>query len=63
MSGVTAEDAENVRRQIISTTLEDIRSLVPLLKEWLEGSIVTVVGGEQKIRSSSIRFDSIEPLI
>ncbi|MBQ9902502.1 MAG: insulinase family protein [Clostridia bacterium] len=63
MCGVTLEEAERVRKQIISATPEDIKGLIPLLESWLAGATETVIGGEQKIRASEIRFDSVKPLI
>lgn len=63
LAGITAEEAEHVRRQIISATPEDIKSLVPYLESWLEGATETVIGNEQKMKSSSIHFDQVEALI
>ena len=63
LAGVTAEDAERVREQIISATLDDIKALVPYLESWLAGATETVIGGEQKIRQSAIRFEIVKPLI
>ena len=63
LAGITAEDAEKVRKQIISATLDDIKALVPYLESWLAGATETVVGNEQKIRASEIRFDTVKSLI
>lgn len=63
LAGVTAEDAERVRRQIITATLDDIKALVPYLESWLAGATETVIGSEQKIRASAIRLDAVKPLI
>ena len=63
LCGLTAEQAELTRKQIISSTPEDIKALVPYLREWLEGATETVIGGEQKIRSSAVGFDSVTALI
>ena len=63
LCGLTAEQAEQTRRQIISATLDDVKALVPYLREWLEGATETVIGGEQKIRNSAVGFDSVTALI
>ena len=62
-AGITAEDAERVRKQIISATLNDIKALVPYLENWLAGATETVIGNEQKIRSSSVQFDIVKTLL
>ena len=63
LAGMTAEEAERLRKQIITATPDDIKALVSYLESWLAGATVTVIGGEQKIRSSSISFDSVKPLL
>jgi Predicted Zn-dependent peptidases, insulinase-like len=63
LAGITAEESERVRKQIITATPDDIRALAPYLESWMAGATVTVIGNEQKIRSSAIGFDSVKPLI
>ena len=63
LSGVTKEEAERMRKQIITATLEDLKGLVPYLESWLAEAIETAIGNEQKIRNSSVGFDSIKALI
>ena len=61
--GITAEEAERARRQIITATPDDVRELVPLLESWLQGATEIVIGNERKIRGSAIAFDSVKALI
>ena len=63
LAGLTAEQAELTRKQIITATLDDVKALVPYLREWLDGAAETVIGGEQKIRNSSVAFDSVKQLL
>ena len=63
LSGLTAEQAELTRKQIISATVDDVKALVPFIREWLNGATETVIGGEQKIRQSAVEFDSVKALI
>ncbi len=63
LNGITADDAEKIREQIISATLDDIKALAPYLESWLDGATETVIGSEQKIRSSAIHFDSVKALV
>ena len=63
LAGLTAEQAELTRRQIISATLDDVKALVPYLRDWLSGATETVIGGEQKIRNSEVAFDSVKALL
>ena len=63
LAGLTAEQAELTRKQIITATLQDVKAMAPYLREWLAGATETVIGGEQKIRSSSIEFDSVKALL
>ena len=63
LSGITAEEAERVRKQIISATLEDVKALVTYLESWLAEATETVIGNEQKIRNAAIEFDTVKALI
>ena len=63
LSGITAEEAERVRKQIISATPDDIKALVPYLESWLANATETVIGSEQKIRASAIAFEKINAII
>ena len=63
LAGLTAEQAEKTRRQIITTQLADVKALAPYLREWLDGATETVIGGEQKIRNSAVAFDTVKSLL
>ena len=63
LAGITKEQRETIRKQIISATLDDIKALVPFLEGWLENATETVIGSEQKIKASSIAFDSVTSLL
>ena len=63
LSGLTEEKARLTREQIITATLQDIKALAPYLREWLGGASETVIGGEQKINASGIKFDVVKALL
>ena len=63
LAGLTAAQAELTRKQIITATQEDIKALVPYLRDWLDGAVETVIGGEQKIRNSAVEYDTVKALL
>ena len=63
LSGISIEHSIKVRKQIISATLDDIKALAPIIEQFLESATEVVIGNEQTIKSSSIKFDEVKPLI
>jgi Zn-dependent M16 (insulinase) family peptidase len=63
LSGISIEHSIKVRKQIISATLDDIKALAPIFEQFLESATEVVIGNEQTIKSSSIKFDEVKPLI
>ena len=60
MSGITDEDRQNGRNQILSATAQDIRELAPYVKVLSESDAICTVGGEEKLNESRDIFKSIE---
>jgi hypothetical protein len=62
LCGIGTDEVKRIRQQIITTSTEDIKALIPYLDGWLSGATETVIGNEQTIRSSSLSFDEISAL-
>ena len=60
MTGVTDEDRQKNRDQILSTTPEDIRALAPYVRILSESDAICTVGGEEKLNESRDIFKTIE---
>ncbi|MBO4338653.1 MAG: insulinase family protein [Clostridia bacterium] len=63
LCGVLPELSEKNREQLINTSLEDLKKLAPLFRQWLDNSKYTVIGNEQMIRESENIFDEVSPLL
>ena len=62
LSGVTDLDLQRERDQILSATVEDIRSLAPIVKAVLEADQLCVIGNETKIEEAKDLFKEIKNL-
>ena len=62
MTGLTIEKLQKERDEMLSCTVEDIRALADHLDTFLDDNCMCVVGSDEKLRSQSERFDSIEKL-
>ncbi len=56
LSGVTQEELQLYRDQVLEATPEDIRALSKYIEAFLEDDFLCVVGNEQKIKSESEKF-------
>ena len=63
LEGVTNELAEKNRRQLIDTSLDDIKNLAGMLEDFLSSSSCTVIGNEQVLKNNSEIFDVLTSLI
>ena len=63
LCGIYPEMVIKIRRQLIDTTLDDLKGLADIIREWLKDSCVTVIGSEQAIKDNASRFDDIQPLL
>jgi hypothetical protein len=62
MQGVTVEDMQRERNQVIDATPEDIRSLRELVKAVLSDGAFCAIGNEEKISSEKQLFHKLEYL-
>lgn len=61
-SGITDEDVQRERDEILHAQPEQIRALAPLMRAILDGQNFCVIGNEQKIRENAALFGHTEPL-
>ncbi|MCD7882178.1 MAG: insulinase family protein [Lachnospiraceae bacterium] len=60
--GVTEEDVQRERDEILSATPEQIRALAPVVQAVLDDHAFCVVGNEEKIKEAEDLFGSVKPL-
>ena len=58
ISGVTLEERQSERNQVLSTTVDDIRKYSDLLNEAMKESYLCVLGNEDKIKENEKQFNS-----
>ncbi|MDO4633884.1 MAG: insulinase family protein [Eubacteriales bacterium] len=63
LTGITFEEIQRERDEILNATAEDIRSLAPLMEAVLETGHICVIGNENKIREQEALFEELKPLI
>lgn len=61
-SGITNEDKQKERDEILSTTVDEIRSLSEYIKAVSKQKIYSCVGGEEMLSKEGSMFDKISPL-
>ncbi len=62
MNGITAEDSQKMRDEILNATVDDIRALAPAAEAALSDNCICVVGSEGKIAEHKDLFGSVETL-
>ncbi|KEH93491.1 insulinase family protein [Clostridium novyi] len=63
ISGVTKEDIQKQREEILSTTSDDIRNFAKLVDGVLKQDYLCVVGGDSKINENEKEFMAIENIL
>lgn len=61
-SGVAIEELQKERDQVLNCSLEDIRSLAPVLRAVADSDNLCVIGNEQHIDKEKELFTSVQPL-
>ena len=62
ISGLTYEQVQQERNEVLASQPSDIRALAPLMREALSGGALCVIGSESKIDESRELFQSTETL-
>lgn len=63
LCGITTEDIQKERKEILKTTKEDIQELANLISAMLKKNCYCVIGNESKIKSNSEVFNTIAKVI
>ena len=63
MSGITHDELLRIRRQVIDTSLEDIRGLAPLIEEFIKDADAVVLGGGEMLDKNGALFDITENIL
>ena len=63
LTGLTYEDAQKARNEILSATQEDIRKTADAVREALATGAVCVIGSETAVEQEKDLFDRVEALI
>ena len=61
-SKVRIEDIQRERKEILETTEEDIKALVPLLEAVLNDKLICAIGNEDMVKKDSALFNKVLPL-
>ena len=61
-SGVTIDELQKERDQVLNCSLEDIRGLAPVLRAVADSDNLCVIGNEQHISEEKELFASVQPL-
>ncbi len=62
LSGITDEDVQRERDEILGASSEDVKALAPLVREILRQNHLCVIGSEGKLKEAEALFDRMEPL-
>ena len=59
LRGITYEDRQQSRDEILSTRQKDIRALAPLVDACMHENAICVFGGEEKVQENAALFDHL----
>lgn len=63
LAGVTIEELQKERDEILNVTIEDIRNLAEMMKSILDTGYICVIGNEKKIEENRELFKEVKKLI
>ena len=63
LRGITWEDRQRAREEILTAGQEDVRALAPLVEAAMRENVRCVLGGEEKICANAALFDEIRPAL
>ena len=63
LRGITQEDRQRARDEILTAQQADIRALAPLIADAMQANVRCVLGGEEKIRENVALFDAVRPAL
>ncbi len=63
LRGITLEDRQQARDEILDTRQADVQKLAPLVKACMEENVLCVFGGQEKINEHKEVFGEIHPAL
>jgi len=63
ITGTTYEQLKEIRKQVLNTTVEDIRKAADIVESILSDGIIVVIGNENKIEKNKDMFEEVKNLI
>ena len=63
LRGITQEDRQRARDEILTAQQADIRALAPLIADAMQANVRCVLGGEEKICENAALFDAVRPAL
>lgn len=63
MTGITDEDRQRERNELLQTTADDLRGTAAYVRAFMEDECLCVVGNAEKISESAALFDHVENLV
>ena len=63
LSGLTFEDIQREREEILAADKEDIRKMADYIHNFMADDTLCVIGNEEAINAAGDRFDTVVPLI
>lgn len=61
LEGITKEDRQRTRDEVLGVTLDDLHSLAPVIDSVMKDNVFCVFGGDAKIRADKDIFGSLVP--
>ena len=63
LRGITQEDRQRARDEILTATQADIRALAPLIEDAMSADVRCVLGGEEKLKENAALFGEVRPAL
>lgn len=61
-AGITDEQLQKERDQVLTANVETIRSLAPVIRAITDGGVICAIGGEDKIEQNRTKFKEVKEL-
>lgn len=61
-AGITDEQLQKERDQVLTANVETIRSLAPVIRAITDGGVICAIGGEDKIEQNRAKFKEVKDL-
>ena len=62
ISGITQEEVQKTRDEVLSTNLDNLKAFAPLLADTMEEDYLCVLGNENKIKNKELFNNLVKPM-